>query len=1007
MFLNVGPKLLFPIHSTAIFRIVRYFSFKCVMAENKLQVKSVVESITKSNEDKRLYRGLELTNGLKVLLVSDSTTDKSAAALDVHVGHMYDPTYLPGLAHLCEHMLFLGTKKYPVENEYNKFINQHGGCSNAFTSSDHTNFYFDVSPEYLQGALDRFAQFFLCPLFTESATDREINAINAEHEKNLQNDLWRLNQLEKSTANPNHDYNKFGTGNKETLDIRPKSEGINVRDELLKFHDKWYSTNIMSLVVLGKESLDDLSDMVISLFADAQNKSVDVPKWDEHPFGPEQLKTRGYVVPVKDIRNLNITFPIPDLQPYYRTNPGHYLGHLIGHEGPGSLLSELKARGWVNTLVGGYKSGAKGFAFFIVNVDLTEDGIEHTDDIVTLLFQYLNMLKAEGPQEWVFKECQDLAAMTFRFKDKERSQMYAFSLAGMLHNYPMEEVLCGPYLLHEYRPDLITDLLDRLVPENIRVAVIGKKFENIVDCEECWYGTKYKFERIPDSVIQKWKLVGTHNNLLLPPKNEFIPTNFELAPREPENSNLPIMIKNSEMSRIWFKQDDEFHLPKAILSFEFESPLAYLDPHHSNMTYMFVQLFKDALNEYTYAAELAGLSYNLNNTKYGMLLSVKGYNDKQHVLLQKIMDKLTNFKIDPKRFEILKEAYIRGLKNFEAEQPHQHAIYYTCLLLAERIWSNAELLDAAEELTVEKVQAIIPQLLSRMHIEALIHGNLIKQKALDLVSIVESKLEETMKWRPLLPSQLIRDREYQLTKGSHFLLEKVNNVHRSSAVEAYYQCGLQETKCNMLVELFCQIITEPCFNVLRTQEQLGYIVFSGVRRASGVQGVHIIVQSDKSPAYVDSRIEAFLIFIEKHLSEMSIQEFEAHKSALAAKRLEKPKKLVYLTGKYWNEITLRQYNFDRDNIEVACLHKLTKDDVINFYKELIAYDATSRKKLSVHIMSSVINSQGDNSLNVTENPFTKIENITEFKSGLGLYPLVKPCIDITPNIGMASRKSKL
>uniref|UniRef100_A0A1W7RAD0 Insulin-degrading enzyme n=1 Tax=Hadrurus spadix TaxID=141984 RepID=A0A1W7RAD0_9SCOR len=1001
----------------------RCYSFKHKMAATTLpHVKVIVDNITKSEEDKRLYRGLELTNGLKALLVSDPTTDKSAAALDVNVGHMYDPLNLPGLAHFCEHMLFLGTKKYPVENEYSKFLNQHGGSSNAFTSADHTNFYFDVTPEYLQGALDRFAQFFLCPLFTESATDREVNAVNAEHEKNLQNDLWRLNQLEKCTANPKHDYSKFGTGNKSTLDTIPKSKGMNVREELLKFHDKWYSSNVMALAVLGTESLDELADMVVSLFSGAQNKSVTVPRWDEHPFSPEQLKTQGYVVPVKDIRNLNITFPIPDLQPHYRANPSHYLGHLIGHEGPGSLLSELKARGWVNTLVGGYKSGAKGFAFFIVNVDLTEDGIEHTDDIVTLLFQYLNMLKKEGPQEWVFKECQDLAAMTFRFKDRERPQTYTYSLAGMLHDYPMEEVLCGSYLMHDYRPDLIEDLLNRLTPDKIRVAIIGKKFEECCDCEEQWYGTKYKLEPISESVLSKWSSAGSHNNLCLPTKNEFIPTNFQLATHEQEYSNLPVMIKNSEMSRVWFKQDNEFNLPKAILSFEFESPLAYLDPHHCNMTFLFVQLFRDALNEYTYAAELAGLSYNLNNTKYGMLLTVKGYNDKQHVLLGKIMDKLTSFNIDPKRFEILKESYIRGLKNFQAEQPHQHAVYYTCLLLAERIWSNDELLDVAEELTVEKVQSVIPQLLSRMHVEALIHGNLTKQKALNLVSIVESKLEETMKWRPLLPSQLIRDREHQLKEGSHFLLEKTNNVHRSSAVETYYQCGLQETKCNVLVELFCQIITEHCFNILRTQEQLGYIVCSGVRRASGVQGVHVIVQSDKSPAYVDSRIEAFFVFIDKYLDEMSLEEFESHKLTLAARRLEKPKKLVQLSAKYWNEITSRQYNFDRDNIEVSCLHTLSKDDVCSFFKELIAGDATSRKKLSVHITSSVLEAQNNSCDNGESNvvidglspvprhiqPPIKIENITEFKSSLGLYPLVKPCIDIAPIVaGTSAAKSKL
>ena len=60
--------------------------------------------------------------------------------------------------------------------------------------------------------VSRFAQFFLEPLFTESATEREINAVNSENDKNLQSDSWRFYQLDKSLANPDHDYSKFGTG---------------------------------------------------------------------------------------------------------------------------------------------------------------------------------------------------------------------------------------------------------------------------------------------------------------------------------------------------------------------------------------------------------------------------------------------------------------------------------------------------------------------------------------------------------------------------------------------------------------------------------------------------------------------------------------------------------------------------------------------------------------------------------------------------------------------------
>ncbi|XP_026098896.1 insulin-degrading enzyme-like, partial [Carassius auratus] len=139
--------------TTVFIRAIRRISTLSVRMSDPA-VKRVVSDIIRSPEDKREYRGLEFTNGLKAVLVSDPTTDKSSAALDVHIGSLSDPENISGLAHFCEHMLFLGTEKYPKENEYSQFLSEHAGSSNAFTSGEHTNYYFDVSHEHLQGALD-------------------------------------------------------------------------------------------------------------------------------------------------------------------------------------------------------------------------------------------------------------------------------------------------------------------------------------------------------------------------------------------------------------------------------------------------------------------------------------------------------------------------------------------------------------------------------------------------------------------------------------------------------------------------------------------------------------------------------------------------------------------------------------------------------------------------------------------------------------------------------------
>lgn len=151
-------------------------------------------------------------------------------------------------------MLFLGTEKFPDENAYNVFLNQHGGSSNAFTDMESTNYYFDVSADHLSGALDRFSQFFVSPLFTPSATDREMNAVDSEHNKNLQSDHWRHFQLSKALCRPDHPFSKFGSGNLKTLRDSPKDAGVDLREELLAFHERYYSANVMKLVVLGKET---------------------------------------------------------------------------------------------------------------------------------------------------------------------------------------------------------------------------------------------------------------------------------------------------------------------------------------------------------------------------------------------------------------------------------------------------------------------------------------------------------------------------------------------------------------------------------------------------------------------------------------------------------------------------------------------------------------------------------------------------------------------------------
>ena len=124
----------------------------------------------------------------------------------------------------------MGTEKYPSENEYDEYLSKNGGSSNASTGEDDTTYYFDVNNEAFEGALDRFAQFFISSLFDENSVEREIKAVDSEFSKNKNNDTWRLIRFFQFLLNPQSPFSQFSTGNKDSLN-HMKAHDDNLNDE--------------------------------------------------------------------------------------------------------------------------------------------------------------------------------------------------------------------------------------------------------------------------------------------------------------------------------------------------------------------------------------------------------------------------------------------------------------------------------------------------------------------------------------------------------------------------------------------------------------------------------------------------------------------------------------------------------------------------------------------------------------------------------------------------------
>ncbi|CAI5452084.1 unnamed protein product [Caenorhabditis angaria] len=946
------------LQKTQRLRFVRNLSSSAQLPKMATNGKNVVAKrfnlITKGGQDTREYRGLELTNGLKVLLVSDPTTDKSAAALDVNVGHLMDPWELPGLAHFCEHMLFLGTAKYPSENEYSKFLSAHAGSSNAYTASDHTNYHFDVKPDQLPGALDRFVQFFLAPQFTPSATEREVCAVDSEHSNNLKNDAWRFLQVDRSRSKPGHDYGKFGTGNKQTLLEDARKKGIEPRDALLNFHKQWYSSNIMTLCVIGKESLDELEGYLGTLEFDAiEDKKVERVAWKEAAYGPEQLGKRIEVVPIKDTRLLNISFPFPDVRADYKSQSEHYISHLLGHEGPGSLLSELKRRGWVSSLSSGYHTQARGFGIFDVSMDLSTEGLEHTEEIVDLVFNYIGMMERAGPKSWIQEELGELASIKFRFKDKETPITMATHVASELQYIPFEDILSSKYIIDKYQPEKILDLLKLFKPENMMYRVVSLKFAGKEgNTKEPVYGTEMRIEDINEKTMARFNEARATNNSVfkLPEKNEYIATNFELKPRETIKSEHPRLISENGWSRVWFKQDDEYKLPKQETKLALTTPIVAQNPRTSLVSSLWLWCLSDTLAEETYNADLAGLKCQLDSGPFGVQLRVHGYNEKQALFVKHLVTRMSNFQIDKTRFDVLFESLRRALSNFSHSQPYSLSQHYAQLLISDKFWSKEQLLAVCESVTMEEVQSFSRKMLDAFHVELFVHGNSTESEALSLSNDIIGILKNVSPGsRPLYWNEHTPRRELSLNNGDEYVYRHLQDTHEVSCVEVMYQVGVQNNYDNAVIGLLDNIIKEPAFNTLRTNEALGYIVWVGTRLSCGTVSLNVIVQGPKSADFVLERIEAFLESARTEIETMPEDEFAKQVSGMISRLEEKPKTLSGRFRRFWNEIETRQYDFGRKDEEVAILKKITKKDVLDVFDKKIRAGAPERKKLAVFV----------------------------------------------------------
>lgn len=895
--------------------------------------------MNKSPYDTNDYKVVVLDNLLRIVFVHDKNATKSGASLSVSVGSFDENE--EGSAHFLEHLLFMGSVKYPGENIYGSFISENGGNTNAYTADTYTNYLFDINSEKFVEALDMFSQMFISSLLNESAVERELKAVNSEFTNYCNHDGWRSQEVMKCIANPNHPYKKFSVGNATSLNIP------NLADCVRKLYNDKYSSNLMNLCLVSNLDFDVLEPHVRQMFEQIPNKNYVMNK--SYPSFFTKLQKTISIIPINDQHVMTVTWQTQKTYneiEEYNYKPSSFLGHVLGHEGKGSMLAKLKNLNWASNLSAGISENCYTYELFSLDMVLTDEGIQNVDSILNIIYDYINICVVKFS---VFDECKILYDdnknshnLTWTFAQKKNALSNAINTSSMMHQYNFLDLVnlnFAPYYFAEFdnvAHSLILQYLSQLIQQNSLVKLSSKTFEANQFCysTEQWYKALYT---VTDNDILEFPT--TFNGLNLPSKNLFIPTNLLPTVDESDWMDQPELITDNNLLKVYCKKTNKFGLPHANATFMLNIDGYYTNVRTNVLTSLLSSVVMSQLNDVLYDAQLLNYTCGVSSGS-GLSVVTSGFYDKLPNLLKMIIDVLVLGDIDESFFDLSKE---QMEKHFANEKFADSSRLINCVLNSSvnPQYINTETkLNMLNSLKYTDLLEFVKTIMFDNCV-ALFEGNVnnvfIEEMSQQILRLKFNGVDN------YVPNEII-----QPITGKDYIVQKVseNPKELNDCIVVSYCYGKSHCLVNpdsfkfvalgSLVDLF---VTEPFFDELRTKQQLGYTVYSYGSESLGrcferLYTQNYLIQSPNTQCdEVLKRIDTFILESIEKMKMIDDNLFETYVNALRVELLKPDNSLSTMVSSDLAVIRGRHNLFDYKTRSLQALETLTKSDLIEFFLE--------------------------------------------------------------------------
>ncbi|MBD9612171.1 pyrroloquinoline quinone biosynthesis protein PqqF [Pseudomonas sp. PDM02] len=276
-----------------------------------------------------------LANGLRVTLRHAPNLKRCAAALRVAAGSHDVPLAWPGLAHFLEHLLFLGTERFPAEQGLMAYVQGHGGQVNARTSERTTDFFFELPPQVFNEGLQRLSDMLAHPRMNLDDQLREREVLHAEFVAWSQDPTAQQQLALFDGLSPTHPLRGFHAGNRDSLPVQQPEFQQALRD----FHQRFYQTGQMTLSLVGPQSIEELKQMALK-FGAVISEGKNLPQQAPVPLMESSVSSYQQA----GERRLDLLFTFEAL-PNASTEALAFLCHWLNAAKPGGLLTVLRECG--------------------------------------------------------------------------------------------------------------------------------------------------------------------------------------------------------------------------------------------------------------------------------------------------------------------------------------------------------------------------------------------------------------------------------------------------------------------------------------------------------------------------------------------------------------------------------------------------------------------------------------------------------------------------------------